>query len=67
MKKTDLCPGTRYLRKRKTVIDGTEREAKRWVKCERVKPSGAVFSREFEPEFDLTNRQINEELFTRWD
>lgn len=62
MDKKKLIPGRKYQQKRKTVIDGIEREAERWLKCERITDTGVIFSRDFEPDIELTNREIREEL-----
>lgn len=62
MDKKKLTPGKKYQQKRKTVIDGIPREAERWLKCERVTDTGAIFSRDFEPEIELTDKEIREEL-----
>ncbi len=32
------------------------------MKCERITDTGAVFSRDFEPEIVLTDKEIEEEL-----
>ena len=63
MNKKDLIPGKAYLHKRTTVIDGINRQAERWIRCERITETGAVFRRYFEPEIVLTNAQIREELY----
>lgn len=62
MKKADLIPGRKYLRRRSTTINGILRTAERWIKCERITDTGAVFSREFEEDMTLTDKQIEEEL-----
>lgn len=62
MDKKNLKPGKKYLHRRKTVISGVIREAERWIRCEEIMPEGAVFSRDFEPEIFLNNRQIREEI-----
>lgn len=62
MDKKKLIHGKKYHQKRKTVIDGVPREAERWLKCERITDTGAIFSRDFEPEIELTDREIREEL-----
>lgn len=66
MRKTDLIPGRKYLHKRGTVIDGVSREAERWLKCICITDNGAVFSRDFEPEVELTDDQIEKELMEGW-
>lgn len=62
MDKKKLIPGKKYHQKRKTVIDGIPREAERWLKCERITDTGAIFSRDFEPEIELTDKEIREEM-----
>lgn len=62
MKKADLVPGRKYLHWRRTVIAGIPRQAERWMRCERITPTGAVFSRDFEAEIDLSDEQIEKEL-----
>lgn len=62
MDKKKLKPGKKYQQKRKTVIDGIPREAERWLKCERITDDGAIFSRDFESEIELTDKEIREEL-----
>lgn len=62
MKKTDLQLGRKYLHRRQAVIDGVLREAERWIKCDRITPTGAIFSREFEPRIRMTDAQIEREV-----
>ena len=62
MNKKNLQPGRKYLHRRQTMIDGVLREAERWIKCERITPTGAIFSREFEPRIRLTDAQIEREV-----
>lgn len=62
MDKKKLIPGRKYQQKRKTVIDGIEREAERWLKCERITDTGAIFIRDFETEIELTDKEIREEI-----
>lgn len=62
MDKKKLIPGKKYQQKRKALIDGVPREAERWMKCERITDTGAIFSRDFEPEIVLTDREIREEI-----
>ena len=62
MKKADLVPGRKYLHWRRTVIAGIPRQAERWLRCERITPTGAVFSRDFEIETELTDKEIEEEI-----
>lgn len=62
MKKADLVPGGKYLHRRRTVIDCIPRQAERWLRCERITPTGAVFSRDFEEQIELTDKEIEEEI-----
>lgn len=62
MNKNKLIHGNKYIHKRKIIIDGIYREAERRIKCERITDTGAIFSRDFEPEIELTNREIREEI-----
>lgn len=62
MKKADLVLGKKYLHRRRTVIAGIPRQAERWLRCERITPTGAVFSRDFETEIELTDKEIEEEI-----
>ena len=62
MNKDKLIPGKKYHQKRRTVIDGIPREAERWLECEHITDTGAIFSRDFEPEIELTDKEIAEEL-----
>ena len=62
MDKNKLILGKKYQQTRKTVIDGIPREAERWIKCERITDTGAIFSRDFEPEIELTDKEIREEM-----
>lgn len=62
MDKKKLIPGRKYQQKRKAVIDGIPREAERWLKCERITDTGAIFSRDFETEIGLSVEQIEQEL-----
>ena len=66
MNKTELQPGRKYLHRHKTIIGGTARTAERWMRCERITKTGAVFSRDVEAEIDLTDKQIKEELLEGW-
>lgn len=66
MKKADLQPGRKYLHRRRTEIGGVSREAERWLRCERITDTGAVFSRDFEAETVLTDEQIEKELIETW-
>ena len=67
MRKSDLITGRKYLHKRHTMISGIHRTAERWMKCERITDTGAVFSRDFEPEIVLTDKEIEEELMKGWE
>lgn len=62
MNKNKLIPGNKYIQKRKTVIDGIQREAERWLKCEQATGTGAIFIRDFEPYIELTDKEIREEI-----
>ena len=62
MIKTELMQGKKYLRKRQTMIDGVLREAESWMRFERTTQTGAVFSRDFEPEIHLTDAEIAVEI-----
>ena len=62
MKKANLTLGKKYLHRRRTVIAGIPRQAERWLRCERITPTGAVFSRDFETEIELSVEQIEQEL-----
>ena len=48
-----------------TMIDDVLREAERWIKCERITPTGAIFSRDFEPRIRMTDAQIEREVHER--
>ena len=67
MKKANLILGRKYLHRRRTVIAGIPRQAERWMRCERITPTGAVFSRILEPDTTLTNEQIEKELEETWE
>ena len=67
MKKADLIIGRKYLHRRRTEIGGVFREAERWLRCERIKDNGAVFSRDFEAETELSDEQIEKELMEGWE
>ena len=62
MDKNKLIPGKKYQQKRKTVIDGIPREAERWMKCEQITDTGAIFSRDFELKIELMDKEIREEI-----
>ena len=62
MEKANLILGRKYLHRRRTVIAGIPRQAERWLRCERITPTGAVFSRDFETEIELSVEQIEQEL-----
>ena len=62
MDKKKLTHGKKYQQKRKTGIDGIPREAERWLKCERITDTGAIFSRDFEPELELTDKENRKEI-----
>ena len=67
MKKADLIPGRKYLHRRRAVISGVSRTAERWLRCERITETGAVFSRDFEAETVLTDEQIKKEMKETWE
>lgn len=67
MKKADLVLGRKYLHRRRTVIAGISRQAERWLRFEQITPTGAVFSRDFEPETVLSEEQIEKELTEGWE
>lgn len=67
MKKADLIPGRKYLHRRRTEIGGITRTAERWLRCERITDTGAVFSRDFEAKIELTEKEIEEELMEGWE
>lgn len=62
MDKSKLQIGKKYLHIRKTVIDGVEREAERWIKCVDITKDGAYFTRMMEVTEFLNNSTIEEEL-----
>ena len=62
MDKSKLQIGQKYLHIRKTVIDGVEREAERWIKCVGITSEGAYFTRMMEVKEFLNNSTIEEEL-----
>lgn len=67
MDKRKLITGRKYLHTRHTIIDGIQRRAERWIKCEQISDTGAVFSRILEPDITLTNEQIEKELEETWE
>lgn len=67
MKKADLILRRKYLHRRRTVIAGITRTAERWLRCERITETGAMFSRDFEAETVLTEKEIEEELMGGWE
>lgn len=62
MNKANLQVGKKYLHIRKTIIDGIEREAERWIKCVGITPDGAYFSRMLEVTEFLDNKTVEREL-----
>ena len=62
MSKDKLKIGQKYLHVRKTIIDGIEREAERWIKCVGITPDGAYFSRMLEVTEFLDNKTVEREL-----
>ena len=67
MIKAGLLVGKSYLHVRKTIIDGIQRTAERWLRCEEITSTGARFSRLYEPIIELTDREIELELQEGWD
>ncbi len=67
MIKSDLVPGRRYLHRRQCMIDGVLHEAERWIRCEEITPKGAIFGRDYEASFELTDAQIERELKEGYD
>ena len=67
MTKDNLIPGRKYLHRRRTEIMGITRVAERWLRCERITETGAVFRRDFEAETVLTEKEIEEELMEGWE
>lgn len=63
MNKSKLQVGKKYLHIRKTVIDGVEREAERWIKCVGITSDGAFFSRMLEVTEFLDNKTVERELY----
>lgn len=63
MNKNNLQINAKYLHKRKTIIDGVEREAERWIKCVGITSDGAFFSRMLEVTEFLDNKTIERELY----
>lgn len=67
MIKSNLVPGKRYLRRRQCMIGGIIHEAERWIRCEEITAKGAIFSRDYEPSFELTDAQIEREIREGYD
>ena len=67
MNRNELQTGRKYLHRRKTIIAGITHTAERWMRCEQITKTGAVFSRDFEAEIELTDKQIREEILEGWD
>lgn len=67
MIKSRLVPGKRYLNRRQCMINGILHEAERWIRCEEITGKGAVFSRDYETPFELTDAQIEMELKEGYD
>ena len=63
MDKSKLQIGQKYLHIRKTVIDGVEREAERWIKCVGITSEGAYFTRMMEVAEFLDNKTVERELY----
>lgn len=62
MKKQKLIPGRKYLHRKTYSINNRTIQAQRWIKCEGITESGAVFSRAFEENITLSDKEIEEEL-----
>lgn len=67
MIKSDLVLGRRYLHRRQCMIDGIVHEAERWIRCEEITSKGAIFGRDYEASFELTDAQIERELKEGYD
>ena len=67
MIKSNLALGKRYLHRRQCVIGGIVHEAERWVRCEEITAKGAVFGRDYEVSFELTDAQIAKEIRKGYD
>lgn len=67
MNKSGLVTGKRYLHRRQCMIDGLVHEAERWIRCEEITAKGAIFSRHYEPPFELTDAQIEREIKEGYD
>lgn len=62
MDKNKLIPGRKYLHRKTHMIDNRIIKAQRWLKCERITDTGVIFSRDFEPGIELTDKEIREEI-----
>ena len=62
MDKNRLVPGRRNLHVRQCMIGDVLHKAERWIRCVDVTATGAVFSRDYEAQFELTDAQIAREL-----
>ncbi len=67
MNKSRLIPGKKYLHRRQCVIDGILHEAERWIRCEEITAKGAIFNRDYEASFELTDAQIEVEIREGYD
>ncbi len=67
MIKSNLVLGKRYLHRRQCMIDGIVHEAERWIRCEAITAKGAVFCRDYETPFELTDAQIEMEIREGYD
>lgn len=67
MIKSNLVPGKRYLHSRQCTIGGIVHEAERWIRCEEITATGAIFGRDYEASFELTDAQIEKELKEGYD
>lgn len=62
MDKKKLIPGRKYLRRRSEPTSHGEVQAERWIKCLEITENGAVFGRDYEKPFHLTDEEIKREL-----
>ena len=61
--KKQLRPGQTYLCKRRTTVDGVQKEAERYMTCTEITRDGAWFKRYFETPIFLDNTKIKEDLY----
>ena len=67
MIKNNLVPGKRYLHRRQCMIGGIVHEAERWIRCEEITAIGAIFSRDYEAPFELSDAQVEREIREGYD